>query len=185
MNILGLSVFHLSSSVIAVIGVVCMLHQSKWYWYLRMAGNILWLVFFLGKSIDLSAGLQIAYLFFSIFGIIRWKLEDQKRPVPGYLDFIGGLICLITLSMAVFKIVSAMETNYFELAAVIFLVIANWLTAKKNFVCWYFWIIGYGFYAVSWWNSEIYAMCLLHLIFLAISFLGLLDWLEAKRETVI
>lgn len=182
MNIFQLSFLDFSGFFIAVISVICMLKKSKWYWYLSITCNILWFFLFAGKSIFISAGLQISYILFSVYGIVRWQFDEQQKQVPGYLDYFGILISLTIFIVTVFNTRFININSYIEPFAVFFLLIANWLTARKNYVCWYFWMIGNSFYAIFLWNSKIYAMFVLQFIFLALSLLGLLEWKKSYRN---
>lgn len=184
MSILRLSFFDLIGSLIAIISVMCMLKKSKWYWCLSITCNILWFLLFTGKSIFISAGLQVSYMLFSIYGIVRWQLDDKKKQVPGYLDYLGALISFTIFVITVFNTRFINVNNYIEPFAAFFLIAANWLTARKNYICWYFWMIGDILYAIFLWNSRIYAMCMLQFIFLVLSVLGLLNWKKERRETI-
>jgi nicotinamide mononucleotide transporter len=176
MNVLGLSFLDLGGSLIAVISVICMLKKSKWYWYLSIICNILWFWLFTSKSIFISAGLQVSYVFFAIYGVVRWHMEDKQKKVPSYIDCFGVIISLAIFVVTVFNTRFINFNSYIEPIAAFFLITANWLTARKIYICWYFWMIGNILYGIFLWNSNIFVMCLLQFIFFALSILGLLEW---------
>jgi nicotinamide riboside transporter PnuC len=144
MNILGLSIYDIVGTIISVFSVYCMLRKSMWYWYSGIICNILWLNLFLAKCLYVSAALQLSYILFSLYGILRWTQLKRKKPIPIYLDIIGMALSIVILSIAIWNTSLNTIYNIIETIAVFFLIIANMLTAREMRSCWYFWIIGKG-----------------------------------------
>lgn len=182
MTIFGLSIFDLGGTLIAIVSVICMLKKSKWYWYLSILCNILWCILFVNKSLIISAGLQITYILFSAYGILRWQLEANKVSIPVCLDYVGAIIALTIFATTILKSSYINLYSYIETIASGFLITANWLTARESPSCWYFWIIGDILFAVFLWNSKIYAMFVLQFVFLLLSFWGLQEWKKASNQ---
>ncbi len=185
MEIFGLSVFDLSGTIIAIISVVFMVKKSMWYWYLSIVCNILWCILFLNNSIYISAGLQVTYILFSIYGITRWLLEKRNKQIPKYLEYTGGTIALLILLIAIVNTKFTNIYNFLELCAICLLVVANWLTAKKINSCWYFWMIGDAVFAVFLYNKAIYATFFTQIVFCILSVWGLWEWKSTERNSKI
>jgi nicotinamide mononucleotide transporter len=180
MNVLGLSFLDLSGTIISVFSVYCMLRKSIWYWYSGIICNIIWLILFLSKCLYVSSALQISYILFSLYGILRWTEMKRKKQIPIFLDIIGLVLSLLILSIAIWNTSFNTMYNIIETMAVFFLIIANLLTAKKMRSCWYFWIIGDILFAVFLWHAKIYGMFGVQFIFFGLSIWGLVEWKEEK-----
>jgi nicotinamide riboside transporter PnuC len=176
MKELGSSIFDLSGTIIAIISVAFMVKKSTWYWYLSILCSILWFGLFMSKSAYIAGGLQISYILFSIYGMIRWRFEKNQKTPSQLLEYTGILLSLFTFSVAVLNTRFIDFNHYCELIGVCFLVAANWLTSRKDDRCWYFWMIGDIIFAIFLWNKQIYATFVAQAVFFALSIWGLFVW---------
>ena len=185
MSIYGLSIFDLSAAIISIFSVYCMLKKSIWYWYCGIICNILWLVVFLSKSLYISSALQISYMLFSLYGILRWKQMKSKKQIPVYLDIIGLALSSAIVSVAIWNTSFNSPYNVIETTAVFFLIAANLLTAREMASCWYFWIIGDILFAIFLWHAKVFGMFTLQFVFLGFSIWGLYEWKNQSNNSVI
>lgn len=182
MSILGLSILDFFGSAISLFSVCCMLKKNILYWYSSIVCNILWLVVFMSKPLYISAGLQISYMLFSIYGILRWKYKRNDKQFSYFLDVAGLSMSLMIILIALFSSSFRGFYDLIEIASVVFLITANLLTAREKVVCWYFWIIGDITYAIFLFHERIYGMFIIEIIFLALSFRGLYEWKKNYQE---
>ncbi|HEY8464023.1 MAG TPA: nicotinamide mononucleotide transporter family protein [Bacillota bacterium] len=181
MQILGASIYDLSGSLLAIISIVFIMRKSTWYWYLSILCNALWFLLFMNEAAYIAGGLQISYILFSIYAVIRWQLAKKQRLIPGSLEYVGGFLSLLAICIAILNTEFIDITNYLELVGVILLIIANWLTARQAVSCWYFWMMGDLIFASFLWNKQIYATFTAQVVLFIFSFRGLLEW---KKSTV-
>lgn len=182
MSILGMSIFDLVGTVISIFSVYCMLRKSMLYWYSGIICNILWFNLFVSKSLYISAALQLSYIMFAVYGILRWSHFKRKKPVPVFLDIIGVVLSIVILSIAIWNTSFSSIYNIIETLAVFFLIIANLLTAKERRSCWYFWIIGDILFAVFLGHAKIYGLFGIQFVFLGLSLYGLFKWKKNEAQ---
>jgi nicotinamide mononucleotide transporter len=185
MSFYGLSIFDLSGTIISIFSVYCMLKKSIWYWYSGIICNTLWLVMFLSKSLYISSALQISYMLFSLYGIVRWKQMKSKKQISVYLDIAGLALSLAIFSIAIWNTSFNSVYNIIETMAVLLLIVANLLTAKEMTSCWYFWIIGDILFAIFLWHAKVFGMFTLQFVFLGFSIWGLYEWKNQSNKSVI
>ena len=181
MSFCGLSIFDFSATIISIFSVYCMLKKSIWYWYSGIICNILWLVMFLSKSLFISSALQISYILFSLYGILRWKQTKSKKQISVYLDIAGLALSFIIFTIAILNTSFNSVYNIIETMAVVLLIVANLLTAKEKVSCWYFWIIGDILFAIFLWHARVFGMFGLQFVFIALSFFGLYEWKNQSK----
>jgi nicotinamide riboside transporter PnuC len=107
---------------------------------------------------------------------------ESKKQIPVYIDIIGLALSLAAISIAIWNTSLNSTYNVIEILAVIFLIVANLLTAKEMTSCWYFWIIGNILFAIFLWHTRVFGMFTIQFIFLGFSIRGLYEW---KNSTII
>ena len=183
MQILGLSLLDFIGSTISIFSVFCMLKKNIMYWYSAIICNILWFIVFINKSLYLSSALQITYILFSLYGILRWRYNKKNKKLNSFIDNLGLMISLIIISFAFVN--SSFQNIYdvIEILAVILLITANLLTAKEKSYCWYFWIIGDLLYSLFLFHEKVFGFFIIQIIFVFLSFWGLYEW-KKKLQSI-
>jgi Nicotinamide mononucleotide transporter len=139
----------------------------------------------MGKPLYISAGLQISYMLFSIYGILRWNYKNKDRQSPLLLDAAGLSVSLIIILIALFNSNFKGIYDIIEIASVVLLITANLFTAREKVICWYFWIIGDITYAIFLFHESIYGMFIIEFIFLVLSFRGLYEWKKKSANSAL
>lgn len=176
--------------VAAVSGLACVVLTAKnkaIQWPIGLVQVILYIHVFIQAKLYSDAGLQVVYVFMSIYGWYHWVHGKDKQELPitdmnnwkehnhiwlwGMLMFFGA--ALWGYIMQTFTDAACPYTDALIVAGSL---IATWLLVQRKVEAWYFWIavdvmaVGVYFY------KDLYVTSGLYLIFLGLAFWGLKSW---------
>lgn len=179
---LARQILEVSGTLLALSGVLLLLRKNIYYWPVGATANLLWLLHFYLQGNLLAAGLQVVYITFAAYAFWRWYCQQKPRPFARWLEYLGNTIVVAALLLAV----SMTEYNnlnaFLELVAVALFLAANWLTARKQMACWYFWIAANSVFAIFLWRTGSYAIFASQFIFIALAVWGLKSWAKGENN---
>lgn len=173
---LARQILEVSGTLLALSGVLLLLRKNIYYWPVGATANLLWLLYFYLHGNLLATGLQVAYIIFAAYAFWNWYCQQKARPFAHWLEYLGNSIVAAALLLALIMTSFRSLNAYLELVAVVLFLTANWLTARKQISCWYFWIAANSIFAIFLWLTGSYAIFASQFVFIALAIWGLRSW---------
>jgi nicotinamide mononucleotide transporter len=157
--------------------------QSKIMWIIGFISSAVYVAVFAGQRLWAAAGIQLYYVFMSIYGYIQWSsdISEGERYVV-HLKRSRALRSGI-VAVFIFIILFLILSNFGEdpypaadsaIAAVS--IIATWWLSQRHIEQWYLWIAVNAGSALLYLDMALYPTFVLYLVYLTASVAGLLRW---------
>ncbi len=163
------------------------IRQNIWLWFWGLMASAIYAYIFFKYAIYADMGLQVYYIFFSIYGWYSWyfgNLKKSKTEQP-HIRFTEKkvAIILIIITLVLFVLMSQLLINfsdskipYWDAFTTAAGITATWMLAKKYIEHWLVWIVvdltssGLYFY------KELYFTIFLYLVYTFMAIIGYLQW---------
>ena len=182
--------------VFGVGGVWLTIRQNIWCWPVGLVNIILYLYIFFQVRLYADMGLQAFYIVVSLYGWWHW-LHGHAGPGPGpdnkseltvsRLHRRHGLALVFTglaaIPMVGWILESATDADipYWDSAATVVSLIAQWLMARKVLECWLVWIAVDTLYVAIFIYKGLYPTAALYAFFLVLAALGFIAWKKSLK----
>lgn len=180
--------------VFSALGVWLTTKQKIWCWPISLVGVIIYIYIFFISKLYADFGLQIFYLFMTIYGWYYWLHGGQnnqvlekisritKKQIIMYL--IIGITTQTILGYLLFKYTDA-AFPFWDSVVGIWGIIATYMMAKKILEHWIAWIIIDIMCVTIYFFKDLYLTSILYLIFTLLAILGYYNWRKdlSKQES--
>jgi len=192
--------FWINSNYIELLGLIfgllyilLSIKQNIWCWPTGFITSALYVYVFFVSKFYADMGLQVYYLFVSIYGWYNWMYGSKSKKQDDLKISKSGIVQIIYLALAtlvLFVVISYILTHYtdseipywdaFTTAASF---VATWMLAKKIIEHWIVWIVvdfvSLGLYIYK----GLYPTVILFAVYTILAILGYIEWRkQLKRE---
>lgn len=178
----------------AVIATAFLVFKSQGYWAWMIVNAGLWTFLFFHTGLALLAWLQVAFVIFSVYGMIQWALVKWRFGVDFKVksDRWGTYLALGLFILAVAAYWPQVLDIWWALqvGAVITAIAAVWMDAFRYKLNWLAWTLSNCFsaplflhYALAG-DTAYWGVFLTVFIYQAINIIGYIHWLREERRLV-
>jgi nicotinamide mononucleotide transporter len=171
-----------------IISIVLTIRKNIWLWPSGLVAELFYLYIFYSEKMYADSGLQIIYLFQSIYGWYYWAMVKTEKEVDVTLLSISGRVYVLFGVAAItgatyFVLITYTDASvpYWDALAASLSLAANWLLARRIFENWVLWILADLIYIGLFIYKDLYLSSGIYLIFIFLSVAGLIKW---KKELV-
>ena len=176
---------------LALVMVVCSIHERHWSWPLAMASSLLYFSVFRDNRLYAQASLQIVFAALALWGWWQWlqRSQDQRPSLTirrmGARGWWLSAIALVLLWPALAGLLihhTDSDVPWWDALPTALSLIGQVLLGRKLIENWGVWlavnILSMGLFA----HKGLWLTCLLYLIFVAMSVMGWREW-RKRLET--
>ena len=184
-----MTVIEIIASVMGLLSVWLTVKQNIWCWPTGLVMVLLYTWIFASSKLYSDAGLQVVYVFLSIYGWIHWLRggpRENELPVTT-LSLRSRLLWGICITLGAVGLGSLMarytdaSMPHADATITSMSLAAQWLLARKKLENWVLWIavdvLGIAVFALK----ELYITGGLYAIFLVMAAMGLRSWTKSLR----
>ncbi len=174
--------------VLAIAYLVLAIRESIWCWPCALASTAIYVYLFYDVALLSESALNVFYLVMAIYGWWQWRqgtsTQPNRLPISRLAwQWHAGAIVLIALLVAFtgWQMDERFRADfaYLDAATSWTAVWATWLTARKVFENWYYWlvidIVSIGLYAAK----GLALTALLFCIYVVLIFFGIRAWRQS------
>lgn len=193
-----------AAEIIGVItGIICVwltVRQNIISWPVGILNNLFLILLFIPEKLYADLLLQVIYIGLGIYGWNQWLRGGvggtmlQVSHTPPSLWLLLGLIGVAGTLMMAWGLTQAAELMgapppsriHWDSATAVTCLIAQWMLAKKLLESWILWIATNVSYIALYYSKDLYLLCGLQLLFIALSVQGYLQWKRSmEREPAV
>lgn len=183
----------LIEAIAVAFGIACVvltIRQHMACWPTGLVMVVLYIGIFYEARLFSDMALQVVYIFLQIYGWYHWASGGSRdNPLPvtlltGKARAGWALVALVgamTLGYSMHRWAGA-SLPYWDAAAAVMSLIAQWFLARKVLESWIVWIavdvLSIGIYVAK----ELYLTMALYVVFLGLAISGLLTWKKQLRN---
>lgn len=192
--------FWINSNYIELLGLIfgllyilLSIKQNIWCWPTGFITSALYVYVFFVSKFYADMGLQVYYLFVSIYGWYNWMYGSKSKKQDDLKISKSGIVQIIYLALAIlvlFIVISYIlihytdsEIPYWDAFTTAASFVATWMLAKKIIEHWIVWIVvdfvSLGLYIYK----GLYPTVILFAVYTILAILGYIEWRkQLKRE---
>lgn len=176
----------LLGAILGIAYVFFSIHQSILTWPIGLLTSILYVWVFLVAKLYADMGLQLYYVFISIYGWYEWLHGNQynnKEPlkISRLTNRLGYLLLLI--SILIFSMIWFVLKNYTDspvpiadALATSLSIVATWMLARKILEHWLIWIFVDTFSIILFWYKSLFPTVFLFIVYTCMAVVGFFEW---------
>jgi len=176
----------LLGAILGILYIVFSIRQNILTWPTGLLTSLLYIVVFFKSGVYAAMGLQVYYVFISIYGWYFWlkgKNTNNKSLLPVQLVnkrlwIKIGLISILIYSAILFILIKFSDSDvpYLDSLTTSLSIVATWMLAKKYIEHWIIWIfvdlVSTGLYIYK----NLWPTVVLFIIYTIMAFLGYIEW---------
>ena len=176
----------LLGAILGILYIVFSIRQNILTWPTGLLTSLLYIVVFFKSGVYAAMGLQVYYVFISIYGWYFWlkgKNTNNKSQLPVQLVnkrlwIKIGLISILIYSAILFILIKFSDSDvpYLDSLTTSLSIVATWMLAKKYIEQWIIWIfvdlVSTGLYI----HKNLWPTVVLFIIYTIMAFLGYIEW---------
>lgn len=176
----------LLGAILGILYIVFSIRQNILTWPTGLLTSLLYIVVFFKSGVYAAMGLQVYYVFISIYGWYFWlkgKNTNNKSQLPVQLVnkrlwIKIGLISILIYSAILFILIKFSDSDvpYLDSLTTSLSIVATWMLAKKYIEHWIIWIfvdlVSTGLYIYK----NLWPTVVLFIIFTIMAILGYIEW---------
>jgi nicotinamide mononucleotide transporter len=176
----------LLGAILGILYIVFSIKQNILTWPTGLLTSLLYIVVFFKSGLYATMGLQVYYVFISIYGWYFWlkgKKTENKSQLPVQtvnkkLWVKIGLFSILIYAAISFMLIkySDSEVPYLDSLTTSLSIVATWMLAKKYIEQWIIWIfadlVSSGLYIYK----NLWPTVVLFIIFTIMAILGYIEW---------
>jgi nicotinamide mononucleotide transporter len=174
-----------------ILSIVLTIRKNIWLWPFGIIAEVCYLKIFFDEKLYADTGLQVIYLFQSIYGWYFWTRGLKEKEIAitlmsfrAKLYTAGATVAITGISYFVLHKYTDATVPFWDSLAASLSIAASWLLARRIFENWIFWIIADLIYIGLFAYKGLYLSSGIYLVFVFLSVAGLIKWnkeLSAKK----
>lgn len=179
--------------VAALSGLACVwltMRQNIGCWPVGLVQILLYIYIFFQVKLYSDVGLQVVFLVLQFWGWYNWlhggrdrgELKVTRAGLAGFAVWTGVCMAGCAGLGTFMRLNTDAALPYWDAAATVMSLVAQWLMTKKILESWLFWIavdvLSVGIYLAKglYWTAGLYA------VFLCLATVGLMEWMKCFRR---
>lgn len=183
----------LLGAILGIVYVFFSIRQNILTWPVGLLTSILYVWVFFDSKLYADMGLQLYYVFISIYGWYEW-LHGNKNETKGELKIsrltLSLAINLALISLAIFVLIWFVLKNYTDspvavadALATALSIVATWMLARKILEHWLVWIFVDAFSIGLFVYKGLHATVVLFAVYATMAVVGYIEWRKEISKT--
>lgn len=175
--------------------VVLYIRQNIWSWPVGIVSAALYILVFFHAKLYADTGLQVVYVFISIYGWYQWiyggpdhsALKVSRVTQPMIMVMLAIIVVGTSLMAYGLTTYTDAALPFWDSLTTVMSLVAQWMLAKKILENWLVWIVADVLYVGIFLYKELYMTAGLYAFFLILATMGFLTWrksMHAENPTV-
>lgn len=176
----------LLGAILGILYIIFSIRQNILTWPTGLLTSLLYIIIFFKSGLYAAMGLQVYYVFISIYGWYFWlrgKNTNNKSLLP--VQFVIkklwikiGLISVLIYSVILFILIKYSDSDvpFLDSLTTSLSIIATWMMAKKYIEHWIIWIfvdvVSSGLYIYK----NLWPTVILFIVYTVMAFFGYIEW---------
>lgn len=168
--------------ITAILYLVLAARENIWCWFFGFVSTAIYVFLFYDVALLSESALNIYYMAMAVYGWYQWQNTNQhlsikihKWPVNLHLIVITISLLLVYPVGSLMKILGA-SFPYLDALVALLAVVATFMTARKIFENWYYWLFVDSVSIYLFWSKQMYLTALLFVIYIVLIFFGIVSW---------
>lgn len=176
----------LLGAILGIAYVILSIKQNIFTWPVGLLTSVLYVWVFLVSGLYADMGLQLYYVFISIYGWLNWirKKENSRTKAlqVSRIDKITAIVliivCLILFIIIWYVLVTFTDSQVPVLDSLVtsLSIIATWMLARKILEHWIVWIFTDIISIGLFWYKDLMPTVILFVVYTIMAFLGYIEW---------
>lgn len=174
--------------ITAILYLVLAAKENIWCWFYGFISTAIYVYLFYDVALLSESVLNIYYLAMAVYGWWQWSNSDTHRAVKirtlcydRHMMIIG--ICIVL----VYPIGFAMEKlgasfPYLDALVALLAIAATWMTARKIFENWYYWLFVDSISIYLFWSKHMYLTAVLFVVYIVLIIFGIRNWKQLMKK---
>jgi nicotinamide mononucleotide transporter len=134
-----------------IVYVILAIRENFWCWMAGIVNVLMYIIVFYQSAVYGMMGLQVIYLFMSVYGLVLWSGWLQKKSVKEHRPIVRieprhwwiylALIAVLAMTIGWFLNFTDNTIPWMDGLTTSMGLVATWMTAKKYIESWLVWIV--------------------------------------------
>ncbi|HON53847.1 MAG TPA: nicotinamide riboside transporter PnuC [Bacteroidales bacterium] len=164
--------------------------QHNAMWFVGIITSLLYIIVFFQSQFYADMGLQVYYVFVSVYGWFMWKHGggDHTELQIQNIRIVYALVLAI-ITVLIFFIISYILVHYtdspvpyWDSFTTALSITATYMLAHKYIEQWFIWMIVNGVSIWLYWNKELYSTVVLFSVYFILSVIGYTVWFREHTQ---
>jgi nicotinamide mononucleotide transporter len=184
----------LLGAILGILYIFYSIRQNILTWPTGLLTSILYVIVFFQAKLYADMGLQVYYVFISLYGWYFWikgKRPDNNKKVPVKITSKKLWLKLIVVAGTLYVLIlfillkyTDSDVPYMDSITTALSIIATWMLAKKYIEHWLIWIFIDAFSAGLYIYKGLWPTVILFFVYTVMAYLGYMEWKKDLRSTI-
>jgi nicotinamide mononucleotide transporter len=180
-------------AILGIIYIFFSIRQNIFTWPTGLLTSILYVIVFFKAKLYADMGLQVYYVFISLYGWYFWlkgKKPNSSKQVPVRISsrrlrhiLILASVVLYVLILFILKNFTDSDVPHMDSLTTALSIVATWMLAKKYIGHWLIWIFVDAVSAGLYIYKGLWPTVILFLIYTFMAILGFIEWKKDLKPT--
>lgn len=176
------SIAEIVAVITAILYLILAAKENIWCWFFGFVSTAIYVYLFYDVALLSESVLNIYYMAMAVYGWYQWQNINQhqsvkihKWKVKRHLAIVSVTLLLVYPVGSLMKILGA-SFPYLDALVALLAVVATFMTARKIFENWYYWLFVDSVSIYLFWSKQMYLTALLFVIYIVLIFFGIVSW---------
>ncbi|OFX21636.1 MAG: hypothetical protein A2041_08770 [Bacteroidetes bacterium GWA2_31_9b] len=178
-------------TIIGILYIFLSIKQNIWCWPAGLITSLLYVYVFFISKFYADMGLQVYYVFVSIYGWYFWKYGGTKNNIivkVSTTSFALGIklffINAVLFGFIAFILVKYTDSPlpYWDAFTTALSIVATWMLARKIIEHWILWVLIDSVSLALYFYKELYSTVILFAIYTVLAIIGYLAWRKDLKK---
>jgi nicotinamide mononucleotide transporter len=176
------SIAEIVAVITAILYLILAAKENIWCWFFGFVSTAIYVYLFYDVALLSESVLNIYYMAMAVYGWYQWQNINQhqsvkihKWKVKRHLAIVSVTLLLVYPVGSLMKILGA-SFPYLDALVALLAVVATFMTARKIFENWYYWLLVDSVSIYLFWSKQMYLTALLFVIYIVLIFFGIVSW---------
>lgn len=187
-TILAQSWLEVVAVITAILYLLLAAKENIWCWFYGFISTAIYVYIFHSVSLLSESALNVYYLLMAIYGWWQWRNKDEGLhikirfwSITTHYKVLGVCIVFVpVLGFGMEKIGASFP--YIDAFVAILAVFATYMTTKKIFENWYYWLLVDTISIYLFWQKQMYLTAVLFVIYIVLIFVGIKSWKKLMEQ---
>lgn len=179
------------AAVTGLLYVVLEIRQKRFMWVLGAISSLFFMAVFFSSALYAAMGLQVYYLFVSIYGWKKWggnnsdpasasEVVVAMKPFPAFISITISFLSYFIINWILENYTSDPNAELDSVVTVVSMLATYWIT-KKHIENWILWIFADAVAVYLYVQQGLYATTILYVIYIIAAVAGYIHWRKFPR----
>ena len=176
------SIAEIVAVITAILYLILAAKENIWCWFFGFVSTAIYVYLFYDVALLSESVLNIYYMAMAVYGWYQWQNINQhqsvkihKWKVKRHLAIVSVTLLLVYPVGSLMKILGA-SFPYLDALVALLAVVATFMTARKIFENWYYWLLVDSVSIYLFWSKQMYLTALLFVFYIVLIFFGIVSW---------